>query len=542
MKSRLLIIFVILTLALSACVSLAEDITPPPNAEQPAPAATEPPVAEEAPAEKETSANGETLFAENCAACHGADGTGTGNAADLTSSERMSRYPDAMLMAIIAKGNGDGMPAFGESLTDTNISSLVTYLRGIESDAPVAESADEGEEQAETESDTEVDLTGKITGTVTNGSGGELPEGLIVQLEGYEQDMMSGGFNQIFTIETSLNADGSYVFEEIEMVEGHAFLTMITDAGITHSSMPNFATEGNNELDLPITYYESSTDASELSIDRLHIFFEPPRADTEIMQMVEVFVITNPTLYAVVPEVEGQAVIEFALPEGAMNIEFDDSSFGERYTETADGFGDTSPILPGIGRQEVVVFFEVPYEKGFLSGNQLDFVQKITHPVDSAIVMAPQGLKIESDLLQNSGEREAQGLVYDTYASQPLPIGATFEMSVSGQVSTSAVGMGATETDPQQNIIYGALALGLVLIGAGAWFYLRGRDEDDDDYDDDDYDEEDDDEDGEIEFDNADKLMDSIIALDDAYRSGDISEDVYKKRRAALKKQLKELV
>ncbi|OQY28792.1 MAG: hypothetical protein B6243_11745 [Anaerolineaceae bacterium 4572_5.2] len=535
MKSRFLIIFVILALSLSACVSLAEDITPPPNAEQPAPEATEAP-AEEAPAEEESSpANGATLFTENCAECHGADGTGIDDAADLTDSAEMSQYPDAMLMAVIAKGNGNGMPAFGDKLTNTNISSLVTYLREIEVDTPVAESADEGEEQAETESESEADLMGKITGTVINGSGGELPEGLTIQLEGYDHDMMNGGFNQIFTIETSMQADGSYLFEDIEMPEGRAFLAIIDKDGVTHSSQPSFVTEGSAELDIPITYYESSTDASQLSIDRLHIFFEPPNIEAEIAQMVEVFVVSNPTLYVIVPE-EGQAVIEFALPEGAMNVQFDDSVFGERYTETADGFGDTEPILPGMGRQEIVVFFEMPYEKAFLSGNKLNFAQKITHPIDSAIVMSPQGLKIESDLLQDSGEREAQGLIYNTYSSQPLPIGATFEMEVSGKVSTNAMSATGEETNSQQNMIYGALALGLVLIGAGAWFYMRDRNEDDDYEDDDEYD------DDEIEFDDADKLMDSIIALDDAYRSGDISEEVYKKRRAALKKQLKELI
>ncbi len=145
--------------------------------------------------------------------------------------------------------------------------------------------------------------------------------------------------------------------------------------------------------------------------------------------------------------------------------------------------------------------------------------------------MSPQGLKIESDLLKESGEREAQGLIYNTYSSQPLPIGATFEMTVSGKVSATATG---GETNSQQNIVYGALALGLVLIGAGVWFYLRDRNEDD--YEDDDY------EDDSVEYDDADKLMDAIIALDDAYRTGDISEEVYRKRRGTLKEELKKLV
>ena len=535
MKSRfsaILVIFAIFVLSLSACTSLAEDVTPPPNAQEAQvaePEATKEPAKTSAP---EASADGATLFSRNCAECHGEDGTGIGNAADLTNSERMSQFPDTMVAMLIERGNGNGMPAFGDKLNETEIASLVTYLRGIEANAPNAKPTDGGGTQATTAPESEAKSTGTITGTIINGTTDEdLPANLIVQLEAYDHDLMTGGFNLSFTLETPLEKDGTYLFENLDFPEGRAFITYIKKDGVTYNSQPDFVTAGNRTLDIPITYYETSTDPSELRVDRLHIFFEPPNIEKETAQVVEVFVISNPSLYAIIPETEGKAVIEFALPEGATNIQFDDSVFGERYTETADGFGDTSAVLPGMGLQEVVVFFELPYKKSFLSGNKLDFVQKISHPIDSAIVMSPQGLKITSDLLQESGEREAQGLIYNTYSSQPLPIGATFEMIVSGKVSATATG---NDTNSQKNIIYGALALGLVLIGAGVWFYLRDRNEEDE--------ETEDDEDDSVEYDSADKLMDAIIALDDAYRSGDISEEAYRKRRGALKEQLKELV
>ena len=151
--------------------------------------------------------------------------------------------------------------------------------------------------------------------------------------------------------------------------------------------------------------------------------------------------------------------------------------------------------------------------------------------------MAPQGLKIASDILQESGEREAQGLIFNTYSSQALPIGTTLEMSVSGKVSSSAV---ATEVDSQKNILYGVISLGIALIGAGFWYYMRGRDEDE--YADEEEGEEDSDEAVDAGYDDADKLMDAIIALDDAYRAGGLSETVYKKRRTELKRKLQELL
>ena len=495
---------------------------------------------------------GENIYQAECSECHSEDGTGGVSPADFSNQSFMATRSAATLAKTIINGSSLGMVPYGEKFSDEEITALTNYIRSFsfdlvteESEAsetteevaatPVAEATADGEEQAETTSEIDENAGGKITGAVINGTGGDLPKGITIQLEVYDHDMMSGGFSKVFTLETSLDADGSYLFEDVEFTEGRAFLAITEKDGVIYSSQPSFVTEGSTELDLPITYYETSTDASELSVDRLHIFFEPPNSEAELAQIVEVFVISNPSLYAIVAE-EGKAVIELTLPEDATNIQFEDSVFGERYTETTDGFGDTTPILPGMGRHEIVVFFELPFEKSFLSGNKLSFAQKISYPIDSAIVMAPQGLKVLSDVLEESGERESQGLIFNTYSSQALPMGATLTMSVSGKVSASAVP--STESS-EKNILYGLIALGIVLIGAGLWYYMREQNEDE-------HDDENEDDDENIDagagYDDTDKLMDAIIALDDAYRAGDLNETVYKKRRAELKAKLQELL
>ncbi len=539
MKSRFIIILAILALSLSACVSLAEDITPPPDENHPAPEETEAPADEVAEPEEseesaqETDADGEALFNEHCAACHNKDGSGAGNSgSDLTDAERMSGFPDKMIGALILKGNGDAMPPINANLNDVELGALIAHVRGLSGETSDAESDDDGDTQAEDTSEAEDEVLGDVTGLVTNGTGGELPKNLTIQLEIYEHDMMTGGFNVVGTFETEVGEDGTYIFEDMELVEGRAFLSKIDDDGVIYASQPNFVTANGVDIELPIIYYEKSSDTSELAIDRLHVFFEPPNNEEEIAHIVEVFVVSNPSLYAIVPE-DDEAIVEFLLPEGANNIQFEDGAFGDRYTEIEGGFGDTAPILPGIGAHEVVVFFDMPYEKKFLVGNSLDFTQKIEYPTDSVIVMAPKGLEVESDLLTESGERESQGLVFVTHSSPAMPAEATFDMKVSGEVSMEATG---TETNSEQNMLYGLVALGVVLIGVGVWFYLRDRKEDDEDDEDDDY------QDDSAEIDDADALMDAIIGLDDAHRAGDISDEVYQNRRAALKKQLKELV
>ena len=66
------------------------------------------------------------------------------------------------------------------------------------------------------------------------------------------------------------------------------------------------------------------------------------------------------------------------------------------------------------------------------------------------------------------------------------------------------------------------------------WLYLRDRRQSgEDDEEDEDLDE---------EGDDSEEVMDAIIALDDQYREGNLSEEAYQQRRAELKSKLKKLL
>ena len=72
--------------------------------------------------------------------------------------------------------------------------------------------------------------------------------------------------------------------------------------------------------------------------------------------------------------------------------------------------------------------------------------------------------------------------------------------------------------------------MGLALVLAGAWMYLRDRNRGE---------VEDDAEDEDAEFESSEDVMDAIIALDDLQRARKISDEAYQKRRAELKEILK---
>lgn len=73
---------------------------------------------------------GLTLYAENCAACHGANGEGTTLAPALNSAEVRTRLDDTAMTRIIVQGvPGTLMAAWNAALSDEQVTELVTFLR-----------------------------------------------------------------------------------------------------------------------------------------------------------------------------------------------------------------------------------------------------------------------------------------------------------------------------------------------------------------------------------------------------------------------------
>src|ERR1700680_2061313 len=79
--------------------------------------------------------DGQKLFEQNCAKCHGPDGSGNTaigkavGAKDLRSPEAL-KLTDAQIHAQIDQGKGN-MPPFGGTLSKAEIDSLVPYIREL---------------------------------------------------------------------------------------------------------------------------------------------------------------------------------------------------------------------------------------------------------------------------------------------------------------------------------------------------------------------------------------------------------------------------
>lgn len=75
--------------------------------------------------------SGKDLYKNNCARCHGDDGTG-GKGPNLTTEKKQAKWKDSdeKLVGKITKGTF-GMPAFGKKLKPEEIKSIAAYVRSL---------------------------------------------------------------------------------------------------------------------------------------------------------------------------------------------------------------------------------------------------------------------------------------------------------------------------------------------------------------------------------------------------------------------------
>jgi mono/diheme cytochrome c family protein len=498
----------------------------------------------------ETIALGGELYQANCVQCHGTGGKGDGPmAANLASAPRdftdqafMAEYSAAAMFGIISQGI-DPMPAYASQLDESEVWAITDYLRSLtftpqalpeeqvqveSTTAPAVEAtevdaasglATEVSQPAATPSPTGL---GTVIVTLVNGSGGEVPADTTVTLYAFDNMTMA------FTKTLSSGVNGVYTFEDIEMLAGRAYLAGVDYNGGTYGSDVATADPAVPLINLQITTYETSSDTSVLTTDRLHIFFD--FTDPELLQVVEVYIISNPTDQSVISAEAGGGVVFFPLPDGYQELQFENGALGEQYLEAPGGFVDTTSVPPGMSQYQVVFAFNLPYDRRF------SFSQAVTMSTSAVVIMIPDnGVKLSGDLLQDGGVRDFQGTSYRMYNGSNLSAGSELVFEISGRANTgSATLIGETSW---QNIAIGVGGLGLVLVLVGLWLYQRNKKA------------------AVVELeaeeipaadtlnssDDAESLMDAIIALDDQYQAGELPEDAYHQRRAELKERLQNL-
>jgi len=626
MKLRIAILIILATL-LSACnLTLAEDVTPPPGYIPPTPV----PTLVLVPPQTPNVANGEVIYFEKCAACHGETGLGDGPQGiqlgvtvpafalpevarpaspagwyttvtrgkierfmppfvslndqqrwdvvayimTLHTSEeqiakgkeifeatcadcptgfyndqaKMSGLSTVALARIVRLGNEE-IQAFGENLSDEDMWAVAEYLRSLTYDttppaAPTPVPATETPTPTDTESPSaegtpvetvQAEVTaeakpgfGNVIGSIENKTGADLPSDLSVTLRGFQHDFANpnAGTQEVLTLEGRVASDGSFTFEDVEIPENRIFLAEVTFNGIELTSEFVIVQAGQTSVELPsLVLYAVTEDTSVLSVDSLDIFFSAETENT--YDILALFTFSNASESIVAVSMGTQEEIPFLrFPLGAQGQGYEAVQDSARIIGTTDGFA----MAPNEQPYGILAFSSVAREKEV----------SVSQPIDLATthvrIFVPDGMKAKGDQLTDGGQQDIQGLAYQSYIATGLSAGDTLDFVVSGSPKSTTAGTDASQSTTNNALLIGAAGLGLALILAGVWMYLRDRNRIEEDDEDNDYEDEDD------EFESSEDVMDAIIALDDLYRAKKISDEAYQKRRTELKEILKEMM
>ncbi len=486
---------------------------------------------------------GEALYQENCARCHGDSGQGDGPEAaslatplpDFSDQSSMVQLSAADLLMATSAGISPNMPAFSEQLSEDELWAVSAYLRSLtfpvsseaiaSSDTTSTEAAPETTEVSTTDSASPIATplaaanasSGDITGSVTSASGTELPAGLEITLHAFD-DMQ-----QVMTQTVTTQSDGTFLFPDVEMMPGRVFMATVSYQRASYGSDIGRVEEGMTAIDLPISVYETTDDASVLSADRLHLFFE--FIDASTVRIIELYIISNNSDTTLVAAEPGEPTVQFTLPEGATGLEFQDGALGGRYVQTAGGFGDTIAVRPGSGAYEVLFAYQLPYDR------KLELSRLLNLPVDAVVILVPEGeIKIKSDGLQDGGTLDVQGSPYHSYNGGGLTAGDTLSLTLTGRPSS---GTPTLATGSNTSLLVGLGVFGMALLASGIWLFNRTRkagvqsDEEIDEI-------------PPAGRETPESLMDAIIALDDLYQAGELPDEAYHTRRDELKSRLKD--
>lgn len=467
--------------------------------------------------------------------------------------EMMAALSAADLINVMKQGMG-GLPDFGKDFSDEESLAAAAYLRSLTfASAPVAAAeaatptpantetaaADNGTPSAATpesgtpESGTpqaQVEVTavptlaegfGRISGTIDNQTGKALPANITITLRAMEHGAdMNAGPSEISAVETTANADGSFVFENVEMPENRIFIAEANVNGEIYQSDFAVVEAGMTELSLPsIALFAASDDFSTLVVESLQLHFD--FASESEVQIFGVYTVSNPTEKSIQVTLQDQQPIPFVpFPEGATPLGYEATQDSAAFVQTADGFA----MPPSDTPYGLIAFASYP------KSDSITVTQKLVLPVNGVSILLPEGISAEGENLVDDGTQTMQTSTFHIYSTGALKAGDTLEFTLSGKVKDAAGAANTADLTQNQTLLIGVGALGLVLIVAGVWIFMRDRksgsevEEDAADEDDDQ---------------DVESVMDAIIALDDLHRSGKISDEAYQKRRAELKDSLK---
>jgi hypothetical protein len=265
-------------------------------------------------------------------------------------------------------------------------------------------------------------------------------------------------------------------------------------------------------MSLPVTIYETTDERDGVSVVQLHVFLERSGERLQIGQYCAVGNAGDRTYVGSPAAGSGISTTwSVRLPDGAQNLRFDTGQLGGRFVAVENGFADARAVPPGQAGVEASFTYDLPY-----SSERLQVEQAFDVPVRSVVLVLPGGnLGLEGPGLSSEGTLETQMGPAVSYTAGPLDAGDPLSFSVVPRESTAS----AARSESSNGLTVGIIALAMAG-GAVYWLWRSPLP-------------------GAVPP-AVRSGVEAIAALDREFEEGRVPREVYRKKRRALKRRLRQ--
>lgn len=365
---------------------------------------------------------------------------------------------------------------------------------------------------------------GTLSGFIINGTkGGTLPADLTVTLQGFK------GTELIPPRATVADADGRFQFSGLETGADYSYVVYTEYLGIQYGTDALKFEADQNQLEANLFIYETTTSDEAISISRMH-FIITVSEGVLVVDEVQSFSNGGDRTYIGAEPAEGarRTTVRFAPPPQAQDVQVDEGANMGRFVQTADGYADTLPVVPGKSTLQVILSYVIPYDSAATL-----LTTTFLYPTRAVnVFLSDSGVEMSSPQMILMGPMSTGAQAYIGYVGQNFAKGDTLTLEFKGAATTS----GTTTTPATGGMSaagYFLIAGGLVLLLVGlavAYSATRRRQPAEA-------------ADGEPLpcDDECEELLAAIADLDDLFESGELDEETYRRRRQALKARLMEI-
>lgn len=364
---------------------------------------------------------------------------------------------------------------------------------------------------------------GVISGQVINGTAGApLPQGLTVTLQGLK------GTEFLPAQTTTADTEGRFQFAGLETGGDYSYIVYTEYLGIQYGTDALKFASGQTQLDATVFIYETTTSDEAISISRIHFIITVTDGALAVDE-VQSFSNSGDRTFIGAEPVAGarRTTVRFAPPPQAQNVQVDEGADTGRFVQTADGYADTLPVIPGQSTLQVILSYVIPYDPA-----STRLTTTFLYPARAVnVFLSDSGVEMSSQQMVLMGTMGTGAQAYIGYVGQNFAKGDTLALEFKG--AAKARGTTTTPAGGMSTTGYVLIAGGLVLLLvalAVAYSATRRRQPvvaagaeplpcDDE----------------------CEEILAAIADLDDLFESGELDEDTYRRRRQALKARLLEI-